>query len=206
MTSLCKSAIFVKQWWQRCWPCTCTVWKWTAAAFCDVSKIYRSHGNYTQNKDWGWLCCMCICVHVCQQLCYAKQHSFYITPWIHKPHEFNDPFYGITITCATILAESICTWHQPINQDIQATSLILTFHYGTSTYHDMCLPLWRYSCKLDPQVTLWGTFFWGYSDHIFQNRRLYNTLTYVILEFFTRVVQHGTWTERETSVSSFAAS
>ena len=53
-------------------------------------------------------------------------------------------------------------------------------------YHDVFTsPLWRYPCKLDPQVKLQGTFFWGYSDHILQNRRLYNTLTYGILEFFT---------------------
>ena len=64
------------------------VWKWTAAAFCDVSKMHRNHGNYLEQKT---KVDFVICVHVCQQLCYAKYHSFYITPWIHKPHEFNDP-------------------------------------------------------------------------------------------------------------------
>ena len=50
--------------------------------------MHRNRGNYPEQKT---KVDFVICVHVRQQLCYAKYHSFYITPWIHKPHEFNDP-------------------------------------------------------------------------------------------------------------------
>ena len=45
-----------------------------AAAFCDVSKMHRSHGNYPEQrlKLILFVVCVRICVHVRQQLCYAK--------------------------------------------------------------------------------------------------------------------------------------